>query len=55
MKLHANDLLGQKYLIKKKIGAGSFGEIYLGRFHKNYLIINIKFTIKFYSKGYIEQ
>ena len=39
MKLHANDILGMKYQVKKKIGAGSFGEIYLGIF--NQFIITI--------------
>ena len=31
MKLHQNDFVANKYQIKKKIGAGAFGEIYLGK------------------------
>ena len=30
MKLHTDDILGGSYKIRRKIGAGSFGEIYLG-------------------------
>ena len=31
MRLHPNEMIANKYLIKKKIGAGSFGEIYLAK------------------------
>lgn len=30
MRLQQGDIIGEKYEIKKRIGAGSFGEIYLG-------------------------
>ena len=30
MRLHTDDIIGG-YKIKKKIGAGSFGEIYIGK------------------------
>ena len=34
MKLHSDDILGGAYRIRKKIGAGSFGEIYIGKLFK---------------------
>ena len=33
--LMTNDVIGRKYRIIKKIGAGSFGTIYLGKFLNN--------------------
>ena len=31
MKIQQGDIIGEKYIIIKKIGAGSFGTIYLGK------------------------
>jgi hypothetical protein len=31
MKFKRNDIIGEKYMVIKKIGSGSFGIIYLGK------------------------
>jgi len=41
MKLHSDDILGGSYRIRRKIGAGSFGEIYIG----------MKYIFNFISKA----
>jgi len=38
MKFSPGDKIGEKYVILKKIGAGSFGTIYLGKFNSRYLL-----------------
>lgn len=39
MRLHTDDILGGSYKIRRKIGAGSFGEIYLGNIYN--ILLNI--------------
>jgi len=42
MSFEQDDIIGEKYKVIKKIGAGSFGTIYLGMYIY-YLTINILF------------